>query len=257
MFLFGKNRNRRIRFAYFCHKGLVRKINQDNFLVNESNLKADEKDFQKIKKGICSAENALFAVFDGMGGEQCGEMASLIASDSFKKLTKQKKDEPLDKSNEVWIRECIASTGRDINAYMDENGILSMGTTMASIFTDSSEVLMANIGDSRVYRVSDETLEQISKDHVAIAPEGRKAPLYQFLGIRDGYELEPHIVKEPFLKGARYLLCSDGLTDCVAEIEIEKVINENSVEKACRMLSDAALENGGRDNITVILIELL
>lgn len=251
---------RKVKYACVENAGRLREINQDNFLVELKNHKPEESGITGMLRGKCTVGNALFSVFDGMGGEQCGEMASYIASEVMRKVLGEKKtasSENADDGDAVeWLKKSICTANRKINEYMDENGILSMGTTMASVFAGNEKIIVSNVGDSRIYRISGKHMEMISKDHVSIAPMGKKPPLYQYLGIRDEFGVEPHFVSEDYLKGNKYLICSDGLTDMVEENEIETIINKYRISKACRLLMDLAMKNGGRDNITIILLEL-
>lgn len=243
----------KIKYAYVSHKGLIRKLNQDNYLIDFENMKPGNE--KRLTWGKCISEKSFFAVFDGMGGEQCGEMASFLAAESMKKTLCEMKS--YSDCNPESIKQAIISANKCITDYMDENKLLRMGTTLASIYVDKDKVLMANVGDSRVFKIGKNELKQLSLDHTAIAPMGKKAPLYQYLGIRDGYELEPHIIDADYEPGSRYLICSDGLTDMVENDKILETVNRYRVSKSCRLLLKQALKNGGKDNVTIVIIELL
>ena len=135
-----------------------------------------------------------------------------------------------------------------------------MGTTMVALYFSGRYVYVCNIGDSRAYRLRDGEFLQISEDHVEHRPERthRKAPLTQHLGIDpEDMLIEPYIAKGELRKGDMYLLCSDGLTDMLSNLEISCLMHDStSVDECVTQLIQAALEKGGRDNITVIVCRI-
>ena len=119
---------------------------------------------------------------------------------------------------------------------------------------------LCNIGDSKAFHFDGEKLEQISVDHCAATFYGEKPPLSQNLGIPPAeMMIEPHYARGYYHAGDIYLLCSDGLTDMVSIEEIAKILTETAaggntdVSNAAEKLLQKALDNGGRDNITIIL----
>lgn len=192
----------------------------------------------------------LFGVFDGMGGEECGEVASLIAA--------KQASLPLDMSDPVLT---LADLCKDANAeickYASEHGISSMGTTAAMLLFSKRSITLCNIGDSKVFLFSDGRMEQISEDHIGPAPFGRKPPLSQNLGIPpEEMIIEPYLSKRVHVTDSRFLICSDGVTDMLTNDEIASIIATASIAEASTRLIDAALERGGKDNATAILIEV-
>ena len=143
---------------------------------------------------------------------------------------------------------------REICGYAEKNGVFSMGTTAAMLAFTEAGITLCNIGDSRVFRYSGGDLRQISRDHIAGAPYGRKPPLSQNLGIpADELILEPYLARGSYRCGDVYLICSDGLTDMVSEESIAGVLGSVPAEEAAGVLAQMALDNGGRDNVTVIV----
>ena len=119
------------------------------------------------------------------------------------------------------------------------------------------EITLCNIGDSRVFRFADGELEQISKDHVVISAFGTKPPLSQNLGIPpDQLLIEPYLSQGRYKNGDKYLICSDGLTDMLTIEEIKELLTSQQIEESATNLINKALENGGKDNVTVILLEI-
>ena len=117
-----------------------------------------------------------------------------------------------------------------------------------------------NLGDSRIYQISSEgKLGQLSLDHVLGGGRFGKPPLTQYLGIpEESMGLEPTIVPQKAEIGTRYLICSDGITDMLSDGEIADILTrEISVSETVELLVERALIKGGRDNITVILCELV
>ncbi|MBQ3009705.1 MAG: serine/threonine-protein phosphatase, partial [Oscillospiraceae bacterium] len=139
------------------------------------------------------------------------------------------------------------------------------GTTMVALYFASRYVYVCNLGDSRAYRLRGNEFMQISEDHVEKIERYdqngklRKAPLTQHLGI-DPEELmiEPYIAKGEIVRGDYYLLCSDGLTDMLTNLEIYSIIKSyQRIDECVDALIKAALEKGGKDNVTVILVKIV
>ncbi len=238
-----------ILYSCISHIGNVRKINQDNFICNGQYMDDDNLEFP-ITGCIKSKLPMLFGVFDGMGGEECGEIASLIATKSASTL-------PITKDGVSYLSELCKHANDEICKYAEDNCISAMGTTAALLFFYKDKITLCNIGDSKVFRLADDDFEQISKDHVTVSAFGKKPPLSQNLGIPPNLlVIEPYFSLGGCKNGDKYLICSDGLTDMLSTDEIKTVLKEYESKKATSVLVDKALENGGKDNITVILIEL-
>ena len=244
-----------ITIAADCRKGHVRRKNQDNFWCASQYLDMIHDDAPETVVVTASPGDApAAAIFDGMGGEQLGEHASYLAATVF--------DE---RYPDRFVEDGCAfldDVCREANARICQHGVEinvsgNMGTTAAMILFGAKRVHIANVGDSRIYRMSGGRLTQISLDHSLECPGRKKAPLTQFLGIPETeFVIEPYKATFPYKAGDRYLLCSDGLTDMVDEDAIASVLKSgDSVEETCARLRDAALEGGGRDNVTVIVCE--
>ena len=149
------------------------------------------------------------------------------------------------------------SANERICDYAAETGASAMGTTAAMLVCAENEIILCNIGDSKVFRLSGKKLEQISKDHCAAAAYGSKSPLSQNLGIPvSDMIIEPYVAKGRYQIGDRYLICSDGLTDMVSLEEIRSVLVRTEFDKSIDRLLELALEHGGMDNITMILCKV-
>lgn len=257
---------------YYCmsHTGLRRKINQDNFVceraVNPTLCPTLPELFHSVSD---SGNSPVFGVFDGMGGEQHGEAASLIASQTLFEALERMPDisqKPIHSIKDSiqfkrkskyngFLSGICRDANRKINEYVNANSLLSMGTTAAMVQFADSEIRICNIGDSRIYRICDTGMTLLSQDHVAFAPANIKAPLYQYLGIpEEEGEIEPYEAIVPAVVGDTYLICSDGLTDMLSDERIAEILTNYTSPAASQMLLDEALANGGTDNVTFIVL---
>ena len=240
-----------ILYSCVSHIGNVRSINQDNFICDGRYM---ETNGENIKFPLCGAklskETSVFGIFDGMGGEECGEIAAYIAAKNAAALE-------IRKDAVTPLLQFCQKANADICGYANENEISAMGTTAAMLaFTDSG-VTLCNIGDSKVFRFCDGVLEKISKDHIAVAAFGVKPPLSQNLGIPPTeLIIDPYLAQGAYNDGDVYLICSDGLTDMVTREEIVEVLASKPIEEACTELLKKSLSNGGRDNVTIILCKI-
>ena len=236
-------------YFYTSHIGNIRSSNQDNFFCIGEYMDCINKGTDNIISGTISpASKPLFAVFDGMGGEEQGEMAAYIAAEQMSKFKCQK---DLHKS---LLDYCMVANSEICN-FAQGNNIHSMGTTAAMLLFNEKKVYMCNIGDSKVFLLSKSVLKQISVDHVSVSVFGKKPPLSQNLGIP-----ENELIISPYINAMRYqandifLICSDGLTDMVSVGEIKSILLETDKNCAAEKLLQTALKNGGKDNITLILL---
>ena len=245
----------RVEYAALCHKGLIRDKNQDNFWCSEVFLESENEGLTEMLVGdIETSTFPVFAVFDGMGGEQQGEVAAYIAARSFDTLYLKKEKSDVKK----FLLDSCFEINRNICEYQQENRIRQMGTTGAILMFGQDDVFICNVGDSRIYQYSNKKLLQISKDHVESNIVDKKPPLTQNLGISETeFVIEPYIAKGMYSHGDRYLICSDGLTDMVSEDELLNVFaKKKSVSETVKNLMDMALRSGGVDNTTIILCEV-
>lgn len=243
--------NYQIKYSCVSHIGNVRSVNQDNFICDGRYLKVDSDNIEFPLQGHVKADTpSVFGIFDGMGGEECGEVASCIASTEASVMKKTKN--PVSD-----LLEYCRITNEKICEYTNENHLSAMGTTAAMLLFGKKEITLCNIGDSKVFRYSNGILEQISKDHVVMTVFGKKPPLSQNLGIPSSdLILEPYISQGKYKNGDGYLICSDGLTDMLSKAEIEEILNNKREKDVTEMLLNQALQRGGKDNITIIWLEV-
>ncbi len=253
-----------------CNIGKRRQNNEDNFYFNGEYLPSDNHGLSEIltlKESVPTGmEDAplFFAVFDGMGGGDYGEIASNLSAATAAHFL-----ESGDDINPVDITPSLARMCDRMNEEVfrsGENlGVYQMGSTAASLFFYAGQMWVCNLGDSRCYRVSGGQMQQLSVDHTDEAEmkagnvTGRKPYLTQYLGIDpEEMRIEPYIESYPVRKGDCFLICSDGLTDMVEEQAICSVLlGEREPQVCVQTLINAALEAGGRDNITVIVCRIV
>lgn len=194
-----------------------------------------------------------FAVADGMGGYEGGEIASEIVCRSFSSFIKS-----LHGNEETIGVDLIKDWAKEANKIVYELSFLrpelsEMGTTFVGLILEKSNVWLINIGDSRCYRLRNGVLKQLSTDHSERErtgnPDTPSNIIYNFLG-NYPKDFFSDVASYEFIDGDSYLLCSDGLSDLVSEELIEE--NFTKPEK----LIELAKEAGGRDNITVVIIKL-
>ena len=214
-------------------------------------------------------EPPLFAIADGMGGAQAGEIASGLAAAVLEEATG---DEPSDQQGEERVASLIQEANRRVFQRSNEDAATSgMGTTMTVALVDNSAgtIAFGHVGDSRAYRVRGGELEQLTDDHSLVGElvrSGRLSPEEaeshpQRSVITRALGTEPDVDVDTFTVEAErddiYLLCSDGLTDMISASEILGVVEASGdLEDAARALVNAANAGGGEDNITVVLFQI-
>ncbi len=241
---------------YACHKGLKRKINQDNiYLPRELNAVMCPHIEEVQKETVNNSTSSVFAVFDGMGGEEAGEFASYLCTEYMSQFNFNRECDNI-------LEQFCYGANRRVVEYAADNNIFSMGTTAAIIRIDGNIVEACNLGDSRIFRISDNCVEMLSVDHTIGFDKTKKSPLYQYIGIpEEETALTPHTVKKKYYKNDLYLICSDGLSDYVSDIKIKDIVDkylttENGGWNIADKMLQEALDNGGKDNISLILLKL-
>lgn len=243
-----------------CCTGRICGNNEDNFYFCGELLEQENNGLDRpIQRRLSLDRERCFFVFDGMGGEEAGETASFLCAQTVR----QHQDD-LD-NPEVPARLRLEALCRSMNKRVcQETETLDhgrMGSTAVGLLFRSDEVYACNIGDSRAFRLRDDELVQLSTDDTdlillpGVETPRRKPRLSQHLGIfPNELTLEFHISKGKLQAGDQYLICSDGLTDMVSNIEICALLKKHrDAVGGVEALIDLAMAHGGRDNITVIL----
>ena len=206
----------------------------------------------------------LFAVADGMGGARAGEVASRMAVEAFED------SEDAEGGPEEMLRDVAREANRRIyEMAQGDSEHAGMGTTLTAAMVSGREVAVGHVGDSRLYRLRDGALEQLTDDHSLVEElvrQGRLTPEEavnhpQRSIITRALGPEPDVEVETFTHRGRdgdvYLICSDGLSGMVSEEEMATILRESdSLKEAAEKLVEAANRHGGKDNITVVLFRL-
>lgn len=232
-----------LRYAVGTDPGLRREANEDSVYVNER----------------------LFAVADGMGGHAYGEVASSIAVAVLADLDVEA-DDPLGElsgaAREIAIR---------LTDLAEENfDMRGMGTTLTALWWDGERFAVGHIGDSRCYVVREGALTQVTRDHTmvqALVDDGRMAaeqaaehPGRSMLmrALQAGSAHDPDLFFQDVEVGDRYLICSDGLSDVVADADVARLLTATADgDETVRALIEAANAGGGPDNITCVVVDVM
>jgi len=232
----------KMRLTSSCqtNRGLVRSLNEDSYF----------------------ADNSLncFLVADGMGGQAAGELASSIMRDTVEELCSS----PAGRS-----ARCFMTANVRILAHIEEvQSHAGMGCTADLLTFGNTAFVLGHVGDSRCYRLREQKLEQLSKDHTLVQSQldqgliskeqakahSMKNVLLRVVGVKK--ELEVDFIHDSVSPGDIFLLCSDGLTGMVDDQKILEILSyAGPPSLKATMLIDEALYAGGKDNVTVILIE--
>ena len=262
----------KVSSAVISINGNKREKNEDNYFVNGEVLGESGISFPAISK-VHRGGTHLFCVFDGMGGEHKGELASSIAAESFTGFYKRIKKS----GTNVDLNECINDhlniLNTEILGLSQNKSIGNMGTTIASLIIDNGYAHVNNLGDSRVYFYRRSKMNQITNDHSEAAilvklgvinkddarTHASKYRLTQHLGLNaDGIILKSESY-EPIklLKNDIFILCSDGLVDDLSDKELTDIITNNiSVHAMLNKMAELALKKNGNDNITIIGVKI-
>jgi serine/threonine protein phosphatase PrpC len=250
-----------ISAAARTHVGKVRSKNEDSFCVEQ---------------GL-----GLFLVADGMGGHASGEVASRMAveviKETYEKSVEQNspilvgKRDPRFSMAANWLLSSIRFANRAVfEVAQEEHAYNGMGTTLAGLLARWDKIIQIHVGDSRIYRVRKETVEQLSEDHSLVAQQLKmglltaeevkvspaKNVITRAIGIHKDVEID--VRQHRWMEGDTYLLCSDGFSDVVAQDKILDILDRNDYnpDASSDALIKEALDSGGHDNITVVLVRL-
>lgn len=238
----------RLTYGAVTHPGRVRRRNEDTFWVDE--------------------ERALFLVADGMGGHQRGAEAARSAVVAVAKAMNEPSGGmaaflPLGMRQRLLTRRAIAAANEAVKSASKGGG----GSTLVSLLVRDGRAFVAWVGDSRIYRLRAGKLVQVTRDHTLASERGAARAsagngetddghaITRYLGTSLGRP-RPDQSSSPLLPGDTYLLCSDGLSGLLPPGRIEALLAKGwgDALASSRALVDAALEAGGNDNVTVIVV---
>jgi len=229
-----------IRYAWRTDVGRIRKNNQDTVILG----------------------NGLFGVADGMGGHNGGEIASAGLRDGLLRETEGK--EP---SGEL-LEEAVKKVNFEIWEQQEKDASLTgMGTTLTILWPTDTEMIIGQIGDSRAYLIRSNEMKQVTSDHSMVADMVRRGvlteeqaachPMRNYITRAVGTDdtVDVDLISIPRMNGDRWIVCSDGLYGQISKVELEETAKIADLEEAAGKLLELALEHGGKDNISVILME--
>jgi serine/threonine protein phosphatase PrpC len=256
----------RLRVGRHTDVGMVRDLNEDSVLTLE---------LDRVHRSI-SRPIGLYVVADGMGGHAAGDVASGLAMNTIAEkmathLLVPQLSSDIDTESfdaQLWLADAVQAANSAVYTHRQLTGT-NMGTTLVAALLIGDTAHIANVGDSRAYLIANnDSIRQITTDHslverlVAlgqISPdEARIHPqrnvIYRTVGDKEEAEIDFFV--EKLNPGDSLLLCSDGLSGKVEDAEIWRLVNRaRSPQEACEQLVQAANDNGGDDNITVIIVQ--
>lgn len=245
-----------LRFHARTDVGLKRKQNEDALLAQE--------------------EHGLFVIADGVGGRKAGELASALTVDTFQAYAPRLRD-----AVETFTANPTRATRNEVLALLDQaastassrvyetaeaTGRQGMTSTLATALVGGGVAFLVHVGDSRIYLLRDGQVQQLTEDHSLVNEMIHAGTISEEEAARSRYRnvitraigLYPNVQADTLavelLAGDRLLLCSDGLSDLVNPDRMTELLRQPDVNAAVEALVDAALERGGKDNISVIAI---
>jgi len=246
-----------LQVAAVSDVGMRRSNNQDHYGLS---LTSNWEDWQK--------QGHLFVVCDGMGAHAAGELASEIASDQVRHLYRKYRD----RKPALALADAIKEANMVINRRGESNAAFhKMGTTCSSLLILPQGAVMGHVGDSRVYRLRNETLEQMTFDHsmaweIKAATAGKDYSSDVYAAIPKNVitrSLGPSPSVEVDLEGAfplevgdTFMMCSDGASGPVTNEEIALILHSLDPPRAAQLIVDLANLRGGPDNITVVVVKV-
>ncbi|MEV8321462.1 protein phosphatase 2C domain-containing protein [Streptomyces sp. NPDC059900] len=239
------------------HPGLVRDQNEDSLAVGPWTLCGTTSENPQTL-GFPLGNPLVVAVADGIGGQPGGEVASSLVARRLASLG------PVLDSEQA-LRDALSACNHAVyDAAERDPELATMGTTVAGVVVLGSELLVFNVGDSRVLDVSRNgaggTLRQVSVDDSPPPAPGRRTTsiVTQALGGALRFSaVTPHVSTVPLVGGERFLVCTDGLTDPVPEEALDELLAAHDGGRAVFELWKAAIDAGGPDNITLALVTVV
>lgn len=242
-----------MKIGYKTHIGMVREHNEDSYLI-----------IDKFYPKFC-----VFAVADGMGGHNAGEVASKMAINSIKKFFQENHNRDEYIFNVKNIKHLVEKINMEIFKRSQSLPIYNgMGTTLTLIISFDYKIYIVHIGDSRAYKINDNGINQLTEDHSLVAElvkEGKisegdalihpqKNVITRALGTEKN--VSPDIYNYPLDSNDIILLCTDGLINSISEGQIYDILIKNiDFQQKAELLINYANDNGGKDNITAILFQ--
>jgi serine/threonine protein phosphatase PrpC len=224
------------------HTGRVRPVNEDRFLAKPL--------------------NGVWLVADGMGGHSHGDVAASMITQAASRVGHHAVHETKVQD----FRDQVFLVNQDIRKLAREHGLGVMGSTLVALLVTGQQFSVVWSGDSRLYLNRGNRMTQLSRDHTevqqmldngtldpaAAASFKRKNVILHAIGVREAPHLD--LLSGELKDGDTFVLCSDGLTAHLSVLDIQDIILSQEPEAACHSLINSALERGGSDNVTVVVV---
>jgi serine/threonine protein phosphatase PrpC len=251
-----KNIKPGIELATLTDVGRQRANNEDSYLYWEPE---SEKEFRR--------KGRLAVIADGMGGYEGGQEASRLAVETVRHIY----DDGFSNDPQTALLAAFEAAHQNIQRYAEEHPQFhGMGTTCTAFAVLGAQLYFAHVGDSRLYRVRGAEISRLTRDHsyvgrlvengIVRAEDAESHPQRHILtaALGSGREVVPDAPQSAIAveKGDSFVLCTDGLWGLVGEQELAVLVNTNAPEAACQALVQVALERGGPDNITVLILRV-
>jgi PPM family protein phosphatase len=251
-----KLKTRGIEAASLSDVGRQRPNNEDSYLYWEPD---SEDDFRR--------KGHLAIVADGMGGYEGGQEASRLAVDTVRHIY----DDAFRGEPQSTLVAALETAHANIQRYAaDHPQLFGMGTTCTAVAIVEHELYFAHVGDSRLYLIRNQAISRLTRDHSYVSrlvenglvrsEDAESHPQRHILtaALGSGRDIIPDVPETPALlqEGDILLLCTDGLWGVVGDPEIASIVRSNPPAESCRALVNLALERGGPDNVTVLLLRI-
>ena len=245
-----------IEAASLTDVGRQRSNNEDSFLYWEPDSDADFR-----------LKGRLAIVADGMGGYEGGQEASRLAVETVRSVY----DNAFGGSPQETLVGAMEAAHQNIQRFAQEHPqFYGMGTTCTALSIVDHELIFAHVGDSRLYLIRGESISRLTRDHsyvgrlvetgIVRSEDAESHPQRHILtaALGSGRDVTPHIPEHPtpLDKGDILLLCTDGLWGVVSDSDLARVVQNNPPAEACRKLVAMALDRGGPDNITLLVLRV-
>lgn len=262
----------RLRVSVSTHIGKVRGNHEDNFYLKGIYLHEHFRNDFSATYTIDDPDGMCFAVFDGMGGAAYGEIASEIAMQILRKY----EEELLEAENSRTVDQILSAYTREANnavcEMLNEKQSLSGGTTFALLYFMGGQARIYYLGDSRIYLEQETGLTRLTRDHT-LANQKLDAGIYteeEAESSSDQHRLTLFIGSDkseiglnadtrrpvPIRPGMKFMLCTDGLSNMCSDEEMHGLLSQNYFNEAAILVQEA-LNHGGADNATCIVLEVL
>lgn len=254
----------KIEYSCLTDKGIVREINEDSILCKDQIINMqDHYESEKIAEELLSENFHYFAVADGMGGHDAGEVASRLTLEKLLEYFQKDNSAILDEPEK--LKSAISRIHDEVNYYGELNNNRGMGSTLVGAVFNNAKFFVFNVGDSRLYILRDGYLAQKTRDHSLAEQVGGNVPKNYITSSIGGGSKDITIdifdLTDKIKNNDLVIICSDGLTDFDMDRyydDFESLIesHKNDLDKLNRSLLDFAVEHGSADNISIISITI-